>query len=214
VSPVRVLLADDHAPTRADVRECLEASERYTVCAEAADAAGAIEAAVGERPDLCILDVRMPGTGAAAAWEIHARLPETKIVMLTVSDEDDDLFAALRAGAEGYLLKDIDPRRLPHALDDVLAGRAAMPRHLVSRLIGEFQDRGPRRRTPLANATPAELTSREWQVLDLLRQGLTTVEIARRLYLSQTTVRTHIAAVVKKLHVADREAAVRLFEPR
>jgi DNA-binding NarL/FixJ family response regulator len=210
----RVLLADDHAPTRADVRQWLEESRRYAVCGEAADAAAAIELAVRERPDLCILDVRMPGGGAAAAWEIHARLPEAKIVMLTVSDDDDDLFAALRAGASGYLLKDIDPSRLPNALDDVLAGRAAMPRDLVARLIGEFRDRGPRRRATVQVSTDAELTSREWQVLDLLRQRLTTVEIAKRLFLSQTTVRTHIASIVKKLGVPDREAVVRLFDAR
>jgi DNA-binding NarL/FixJ family response regulator len=210
---VRVLVADDHAPTRADVRETLEADGRFVVCAEAPDAPAAIEAAVRERPDICILDVRMPGTGAAAAWEIHARLPETRIVMFTVSDDDDDLFAALRAGAVGYLLKDIAPERLPHALADVAEGRAAIPRDLVSRLIGEFRDRGPRRRASVAASAP-ELTSREWQVLDLMRQGLSTGEIARRLFLSQTTVRTHIAGIVKKLGVADREAAVRLFQDR
>jgi DNA-binding NarL/FixJ family response regulator len=205
------MLADDHAPTRADVRQCLEESGRYDVCGEAADAAAAIDLAVAERPDVCLLDVRMPGGGAAAAWEIHARLPETKIVMLTVSDDDDDLFAALRAGASGYLLKDMNPSRLPHAVDDVLEGRAAIPRDLVARLVGEFRDRGPRRRATVSVKTDAELTSREWQVLDLMRNGLTTVEIARRLFLSQTTVRTHIASVVKKLGVADRDAAVRLF---
>jgi len=209
---VRVLLADDHPPTRADVREWLEADGRFEVVAEVADAPQAIESALQERPDLCLLDVRMPGTGAAAAWEIHARLPEAKIVMLTVSDDDDDLFAALRAGASGYLLKDIDPERLPHALDDVMSGRAAMPRDLVSRLIGEFRDRGPRRRAAVSAGSGTELTSREWQVLDLMRQGLSTAEIGRRLFLSQTTVRTHIAAVVKKLGVDSREAAVRLFD--
>ena len=208
---VRVLVADDHAPTRADLRETLEEGGRFVVCAEAADAPGAIEAAVRERPQLCLLDVRMPGTGVAAAWEIHARLPETKIVMLTVSADNDDLFAALRAGAAGYLLKDTDPSRLPHALEDVLEGRAAMPRDLVARLIGEFRDHGPRRRSAVAESAP-QLTSREWQVLDLLREGLTTAEIARRLFLSQATVRTHVAAVVRKLGVTDRDAAVQLFE--
>ena len=127
VAPVRVLIADDHAPTRSDVREALEESGRFTVCAEAPDAAAAVEAAVRERPEVCVLDVRMPGGGVAAVWEIAARLPETKIVMLTVSADDGDLFAALRAGADGYLLKATDLGPLPEALEDVLAGTRRDP---------------------------------------------------------------------------------------
>jgi DNA-binding NarL/FixJ family response regulator len=212
VTSVRVLLADDHAPTRAHVRETLEETGRFEVCAEAADAAGAVESALRERPDLCVLDVRMPGRGVAAAWEIAARLPETKVVMLTVSEEDEDLLAALRAGAAGYLLKDMDPARIPHALEDVLAGEAAIPRTLVPRLLREFRDRGARRR-PIVVAEPENrLTSREWEVLDLLRQGLDTREMARWLVLSQATVRSHVASILRKLDVPDREAAVRLFE--
>ncbi len=114
----------------------------------ASNASEAVDAATRERPDLCLLDIRMPGSGIAAAWEITARLPETKVVMLTVSRDDDDLFAALRAGASGYLLKDTDPARLAHALDDVLAGEAAIPRSLVARLAEEFRERGPQ--APLA----------------------------------------------------------------
>lgn len=209
----RVLIADDHAPTRGDLREVLEEDGRFEVCAEAADAPAAVDAAVRERPDLCILDIRMPGRGVAAAWEIAARLPETKVVMLTVSEDDADLFAALRAGASGYLLKGIDPARLPHALQDVIDGQSAIPRALVGRLVGEFRDRGPRRRSLVGEET-AQLTSREWQVLDLLRQELTTAEIARRLVLSQATVRSHVAAILRKLDVPDRAAAIELFHDR
>ena len=208
---VRVLVADDHPPTRADVREALEEDGRFTVCAEAADAAEAVEAAIRERPDVCILDVHMPGSGVKAAWEIGARLPESAIVMLTVSRDDGDLFVALRAGAAGYLLKDIDPESLPRALLQVLAGEAAIPRSLVGRLVGEFRDRGPRRRLALSQSAEAQLTSREWQVLDLLRQEQSTAEIARRLSLSPATVRTHVAAILRKLNVPDRESAVALF---
>ena len=172
VAPVRVLIADDHAPTRSDVRDALEESGRFAVCAEAADAAAAVEAAVRERPELCVLDVRMPGGGVAAVWEIAARLPETKIVMLTVSADDGDLFAALRAGADGYLLKNTDLGPLPQALEDVLEGRAAIPPALVARLVSEFRDRRPRRRSILARDDGPQLTSREWQVLDLMRQEL------------------------------------------
>jgi DNA-binding NarL/FixJ family response regulator len=212
--PIRVLIADDHPPTRADIREALEEDGRFTVVAEASDAPGAVDAALREGPDLCILDVRMPGQGVAAAWEIGARLPDTKVVMLTVSADDLDLFAALRAGAAGYLLKSTDPARLPHALQDVLEGRAAMPRALVARLMDEFRDLGARRRSIITNTGAPQLTSREWQVLDLLRQKLSTAEIARRLVVSQATVRTHVASILRKLDVPDREAAVRLFETR
>jgi DNA-binding NarL/FixJ family response regulator len=208
----RVLIADDHAPTRGDLREVLEEDGRFEVCAEAANAPAAVDAALRERPDLCILDIKMPGRGVAAAWEITARLPGTKIVMFTVSDEDGDLFAALRAGAAGYLLKGTDPERLPHALQDVVEGHAALPRALVSRLMSEFRDRGPRRRAVVGPETGPQLTSREWQVLDYLRQGLATGDIARRLYVSPATVRSHVAAVLRKLRVPDRQAAVRLFE--
>jgi DNA-binding NarL/FixJ family response regulator len=148
----------------------------------------------------------------AAAWEISARLPETKIVMLTVSRDDTDLFAALRAGASGYLLKDIDPARLADALESVLNGESALPGSLVARLVSEFRDRSPRRRTIVSEADGTQLTSREWQVLELMRQGLTTAQIARRLVVSPATVRSHVASMLKKLRVPDRESALRLFD--
>lgn len=210
--PIRVLIADDHAPTRQDVREALEGDPRFQVVAEAPDAFAAIEAALRERPDVCVLDIHMPGGGVAATWEISARLPQSKIVMLTVSREDGDLFAALRAGAAGYLLKDMDPRRLPYALDDVIRGVAAMPRPLVAGLIREFRDRAPRRRAAMAEGLEAQLTSREWQVLDLVRQNLPTSEIARRLVLSPVTVRTHVNSILKKLGAPDRHALASRFK--
>jgi DNA-binding NarL/FixJ family response regulator len=208
----RVLVADDHAPTREDIRAAIEADERFTVVAVAADAAGAVQAAIRERPDVALLDMRMPGSGAAAAWEITARLPDTRAVMLTISRADEDLFAALRAGASGYLLKTIPFDAIGDQLADVLDGHVAMPPELVSRLVEEFRDSAPRRRTLLSRNAGAQLTSREWQVLDYLRQGLATGEIARRLFVSPATVRSHVAAVLRKLRVPDREAAVRLFE--
>jgi DNA-binding NarL/FixJ family response regulator len=208
----RVLIADDHPPTRSDVRKAVEADERFEVCGEAADAAAAVRLAVEQLPDVCLLGIRMPGGGIAAAWEITARLPSTRVVMLTISESDGDLFGALRAGASGYLLKDIDPRRLPHAINDVLNGEAAIPRHLAARLIREFRDRSPRRRTPAARGEPAQLTSREWEVLNLLREGLTTAAISNQLCVSQATVRSHISGVLKKLRVPDRESALRLID--
>jgi DNA-binding NarL/FixJ family response regulator len=211
---IRVLLADDHVPTRDDVRRALEADARFVVCAEAGDAPGAIERAVREGPEVCVLDVRMPGGGVAAAWEISTRLPQTKIVMLTVSRDDTDLFASLRAGASGYLLKDMDPAELPTALEDVLNGEGVLPPSLVGRVIDEFRDRSPRRRAVLARGGYETLTSREWQVLDLLRQGLTTAAIARRLVLSPVTVRSHISSILRKVRAESREALLEDFEGR
>lgn len=209
---LRVLVADDHAPTRADVRGVLDGSGDFEVVAEAADAPAAVTAAVEHRPDVCLLDIHMPGSGIAAIWEITARLPQTKVVMFTVSADDSDVFAALRAGASGYLLKDMDAERLPPALLDVVRGEAAIPRTIVARVLGEFRDRGPRRRVTIDSGE--QLTSREWQVLDLLRLNLSTAEMARRLQLSQNTVRSHVAGILRKLRVPDRESAVRLFEER
>jgi DNA-binding NarL/FixJ family response regulator len=208
---IRVVLADDHAPIRAEIRDALEQAGRFDVCAEVGDSPAAVKAAVELRPDLCLLDVRMPGNGLAAAWEITSRLPQTKVVMLTVSRNDNDLFGALRSGASGYLLKDIDIDRLMEALDDVLNDEPSISKELVGRLVSEFRDRRARRRTLLAPPGTEPLTSREWQVLDLLRHERTTAQIAAELVLSQATVRSHIAAILRKLRVPDRAAAVQLL---
>ena len=213
-APIRVVIADDHLPTREDIRLALEEDGRFEVCGEAGDAAGAVEAAVGERPDVCLLDINMPGGGVAAAWEISARLRQTKVVMLTVSVEDRDLFSALKAGAAGYLLKDLDPAELPRALARVAGGEAAVAPRLVGRVITEFRDRSARRRKTAGEGHEAQLTSREWQILDLLRHGLSTSEIARRLVVSPVTVRTHVNSIMKKLKVRDREELLREFRER
>ncbi len=213
VKPLRVLIADDHAPTREDVRRALEGDERFSVCAVVADAVEAVQAALRERPDVCLLDIRMPGSGLAAEWEIASRLPRVKIVMLTVSEEDTDIFAALRAGAHGYLLKTMNLKRLPDALHGVCFGEAAMPRALVARVLEQFHVRGPRWRS-LADQTGERLTSREWEVLELLAQRRSTAEIAQRLVLSASAVRAHITSIVRKLAVADRAAAAELFRGR
>jgi DNA-binding NarL/FixJ family response regulator len=208
--PWRVLLADDHPPTRAGVRYTLEQAG-MVICAEASDASGAVEAALREQPDICLVDIHMPGSGIAAARAITRDLPDTRVVMLTVSRDDEDLFEALRAGAAGYLLKDMDPDRVPHALEGVLAGEAALPRTLLLKVMDEFRERG-RRRLRLPNRRGADLTEREWEVLHALRDGLTTQEVADRLYVSAATVRSHVASILKKLRVPDREAAIRLLD--
>lgn len=202
-----VLVADDHAPTRAGIRAALD-GHGFRVCAECADADAAVEAALRLRPEVCVLDIRMPGSGIAAAATISARLPETSIVMLTVSHDDADFFDALRSGAVGYLLKDTDPRQLPKLVRKVMDGEGVLSPGLVARLIEEFRERGRRRRVPMAAGRGVELTSREWEVLDLLRQGLPTAEIGERLFIAPVTVRTHVSSILRKLRVPDREAVL------
>jgi DNA-binding NarL/FixJ family response regulator len=209
----RVLIADDHPPTRAGVRSVLEANG-FAVCAEAATAEEAVSAALREVPDICLVDIHMPGSGIAAAAAITDAQPNVAVVMLTVSDGDDDLFDALLAGAEGYLLKDTNPERLPVALRGLLNGEAVLPRPLVAKLIAEFRDRSARRRLPLMGGRGVTLTSREWQILELLRDGLSTKEIATRLFISTATVRTHVVSIRRKLGAETREDAVKLLESR
>lgn len=209
---VRIVIADDHPPTRADIREILEQGG-FEVCAEVGTAEGAVEAAIAHRPDVCLLDIRMPGNGISAVARITEELPDTLIVMLTVSREDKDLFDAIRAGAVGYLPKETNPQRLVAVLRGVLRGEAALPRSLATRLIEEFRGR-EQRRLRLAGQASARLTRREWEIVDMLRQGVGTPEIADRLFVSQVTVRTHIAAILKKLRVPDRDAALALLRDR
>ena len=204
------MLADDHPPTRVGLRRTLE-GHGFDVVGVAASAGEAVDLALELKPELCLLDIRMPGGGIAAARTIASRQPEIAVVMLTVSTSDEDLFDAIRAGAAGYLLKDTDPARLPLALEGVLRGEAALPRSLAARVLDEFRRQG-RRRLSLRGRRGVELSPREWEVLEFLRDGLTTADIASRLSLSEVTVRRHISSVVAKLRVRDRSAAVRLLE--
>jgi DNA-binding NarL/FixJ family response regulator len=208
--PLRVVIADDHAPTRAGVRAAL-LGDGFVVCAELDNATDAIAAAKEHKPDVALLDIRMPGNGIAAAAAISAALPDTAVVMLTVSQADADLFDALKAGARGYLLKDIDPSRLPMALRGVLDGEAAIPRTLAARLMEEFRRRESRGRVPLLGKRRVELSEREYETLELLRQGLTTGETAARLFVTPATVRSHVSAIVRKLQVNSRAEAVALL---
>jgi DNA-binding NarL/FixJ family response regulator len=206
---LRVVIADDHTRMRAKVRAALEA-DGWVVCAEGASADEAISLATEHRPDVVLLDIHMPGSGIRAAQAITGALPETSVVMLTQSAADDDLFDSLRAGAEGYLLKGSDPAELGASLRGVLAGEAAMDARLVSRILDEF--RAPakarfRRGSPAAS----KLSAREWEVMELLADGASTDEVAKRLFLSPTTVRVHVSSVLRKLRVKDRESAFRLL---
>ncbi|HEU5094867.1 MAG TPA: response regulator transcription factor [Reyranella sp.] len=201
-----MLIADDHAYTRAGIRLALE-DEGFQVCAEAATGRRALEEALGTQPDIALLDVHMPdGTGVWAAEEITSKLPQTTVVMLTYSRDDEDLVTSLRAGASGYLLKDMDPDRLGVSLRNVLAGEMVLPRSLMTTVVDHVAAE-PR---PRAVAQQA-LTAREAEVADLLCAGYTTEEIADELEMSAVTARVHISNIVKKLQVADRDEAVALL---
>lgn len=205
----RVVVADDNARVRAQVRAALERGG-CAVAGEGASAEDAVALALEHRPEVVLLDIHMPGNGIRAAQEISRALPETAIVMLTQSREDDDLFDSLRAGAVGYLLKDTAPQSLVAVLRGVLSGEAAMPPTLVTRILDEF--RGPsRRRFSRKSAAATKLSAREWEVMEMLSQGVSTEEVAGRLFVSPTTVRVHVSSVLRKLAVTDRESAFRML---
>src|SRR4028118_467599 len=199
----RVVLADDHPQMRSRVREALEAGG-FEVCAEAPNAVKAVEMALECRPDVVLLDIHMPGNGIRAAKEVTSKLPEAAVVMLTQSRDDADLFDALRAGASGYLLKDMDTDRLPDALRGVLAGEAAIPRTLVAQILESFRSTTLRRFGRTSKAAK-QLTAREWEVMELLSDGLSTEEVAARLFISTTTVRVHLSSVLRKLRGKGRK---------
>jgi DNA-binding NarL/FixJ family response regulator len=203
---IRVIVADDHAPTRAGVLASLDV-DGFDIVGEASNARAAVELAVSLQPDVCLLDIHMPGNGIAAAEEISKSVPDCAIVMLTYSRDDDDLFDSLRAGARGYLLKDMDPDRIGAALRGVLAGEAALPRSLVSKVLEEFEGRS-RRKLFMRAQRPTQLTSREWEIMELLREGMSTEDVATRLFVTPGTVRVHVSSVLKKLRVGDRASAI------
>lgn len=206
-----IVIADDHPAIRLGVRMALMRGG-FEVVGEAADCDGAVKAVVRERPDVCLLDVRMPGGGIEAAKRVAQEAPATSVVMLTVSNRTDDVLAALRAGAVGYLPKDTSPERLPAAICGVLKGEAALPRALVGLVLNEFRDYTAVAEAPV-RVGGVELTARESEILRMLRSGLTTAEVSTTLSLSPVTVRRHISSGVAKLGVADRGAAVRAIAP-
>ena len=207
----RVLLADDHIPTRDGIRRTLE-EHGLIVCAEVDSARLAVVAATELAPDVCLLGAQIRGDAITAVRQIDAALPRTRIVMLGRGESDDVVFAALRAGAVGYLSLDADPARLGFAVEGVVKGEAAIPRHLVTRIVAEFRFSSPRAAPPAFRSRGIVLSAREWEVLDLLRRGHTTKAIAQRLGLRDVTVRRHISAALRKLRVTDRAAAIKLLD--
>jgi two-component system, NarL family, nitrate/nitrite response regulator NarL len=202
----RVLIADDHPPTRMGVRMALE-RDGLAVCGEAHTAEGAVELALRERPDACLLDVHMPGGGPAAASSITTRLPDTVVIMLSVSREEADLLESLRRGASGYLLKDMNPDRLSSAVRAALHGEAMVPRTMLPSLIEELRDLPGVVGQP---HTERGLTRRQAEVLQLLREGASTAEIAQRLFLSEVTVRRHISTIAARLGAVSRDDLIRI----
>lgn len=212
-TPARVLIADPHPATRACIRSAL-AVDGFVVCAEVGQADAAVAAALSDRPDLSLVDVGIPGGGVTTAAAIKERLPAMAVVMLAARLDEDELLDSLRAGADGYLLKDTDPAHLPRILAGALSGEAVLPRKLTGRVIEEFRRHGGRHRLLLRGRDGIALTAREWQVLEALHHRTPTAQIATRLSVSPVTVRRHISEIVRKLRVSDRDAAVRLFESR
>jgi DNA-binding NarL/FixJ family response regulator len=208
---IGVVLVEDEALVRTSVRRVLERSG-FHVRAEAATAREGIAAALREQPEICLVDVGLAdASGTDVARQLSRRAPGIAVVMLSASDGHDDLIDAIRAGAVGYLLKGMDPERLAHALRGVVAGEAAIPRSLMAHLVKALQTQ-ERRRTVVGKRELADLSSREWEVMDLLCEGLGTSEIAARLTLSPVTVRRHAAAAARKLGAQDRTEAVALVE--
>ena len=207
----RVLIADDQSLVRAGFRALLDAQADIEVVAEAADGAEAVELTRRERPDVVLMDVRMPrmdGLEATGRITADALLPDTRIVVLTTFELDEYVFGALRAGAAGFLLKDIEPADLVEAVRIVAAGEALLaPRH-TRRLIEAFVAQSGRAPGAVDDERLGELTAREREVLTLVGQGLSNREIAERLVLSPLTAKTHVARLFMKLGARDRAQLV------
>jgi two-component system nitrate/nitrite response regulator NarL len=207
----RVVIADRNPAVRFGIRLALERAG-FLVVAEAGtgEDAGALAAAF--EPDVCLVDVDIDGGGIAAARTIGARVPGTAVVMLSATANEDDLLAAIRAGASGYLLKTMNPERLPVAVRGVLAGEAAIPRALGGRLFAEIRGGGNTAAPPSVRGDRIPFTPGESQVVQLMREDRSTREIAARLGISDATVRRHVSAALRKLAVPDRRAAVSLLQ--
>ena len=204
---MRVLLADDHALVRDGVASLLRAWG-IDVVGQANDGVEAVELALTLRPDLVLMDINMPRQGGLEATrQIHAALPDTKIVMLTVSDDEHDLFEAVKAGAEGYLLKNMTSAEFGQMVEGLSSGVPAVSRSLAGKLLAEFSRQV--RQVPAPRQTDA-LTERERDVLQLIAHGATNREVARQLVISENTVNFHVKNILGKLHAHTRaEAAVR-----
>ena len=205
---LRILIVDDQALVRAGFRMILEAEYDFEVVGEAADGRDAVDEVQRLRPDVVLMDVRMPGVdGIAATRRLLDRNTAAKVLMLTTFDMDEYVYEALRAGASGFLLKDVPPEQLVAGIRAVASGDALLAPSVTRRMIEEYV-----RRPPDAARTPppalADLTVREHEVLELMARGRSNAEIADEFVVSETTVKTHVAHVLSKLGLRDRVQAV------
>jgi DNA-binding NarL/FixJ family response regulator len=202
---VRVVIADDHALFRDGLRSLLEA-HGVTVVAEARDGREAVALARVHRPDVVLMDLAMPELGGLGATRLlTAELPQIAVVVLTASEDDADLFEAIKSGAQGFLPKDLEARRFFELLDGVTRGEPALTPALARKLLGAFARPEP---APPARAADA-LTEREREVLELLVEGVTSNrELAQRLFVSENTVKYHLRNILDKLHVQNRAQVI------
>ncbi|HEX4088349.1 MAG TPA: response regulator transcription factor [Trebonia sp.] len=207
---ISVLLADDQPLLRRGFRMILEAEDGLTVAGEAGDGAEAVELARQVRPDVVLMDIRMPGTdGIEATRRITAAEPGIRVLVLTTFDLDEYAFGALRAGASGFLLKDVRPAELVAAVRTVASGDAVVSPRVTRRLLEEYAQQ-----LPVADGDAeagvdrypqlSSLTEREREVLEVVAQGLSNIEIATSLYVSETTVKSHVGRILAKLGLRDR----------
>jgi len=202
MAPVRILLVDDQLLFRKGLRALLEDQEDMEVVGEASDGAQALDRARTAKPDVVLMDINMPVcNGVEATRMIKAERPETKVIALTVSDEDDDLFEAIKSGASGYLLKDLRPEELFELIRGVLRGETPISPAVAGKLLSEFRRRPRRDPTDTAGW---DLTPRELEVLQLVTEGLSNAEIAGRLFIVEGTVKNHLHNILEKLHLENR----------
>jgi DNA-binding NarL/FixJ family response regulator len=201
MSAIRVLIADDHAVVRQGLRTFLELQDDIEVVADVADGEAALAAAAKHDPDVVLMDLVMPGVdGVEAIGRLRERQPHTRVLVLTSFLDDGKLFPAARAGAAGYLLKDVEPAELVRAIRAASEGEALLHPAVAARLMEEFSSGG----RPAAEDT---LTAREREVLDLIARGLPNKLIARELGIAEKTVKTHVSSILGKLGLTDRTQA-------
>jgi DNA-binding NarL/FixJ family response regulator len=209
MSVVRVLIADDQALVRAGFKMILDAEDDLDVVGEASDGAEAVELARRLKPDVVLMDIRMPQLDGIEATRRVVALetePPVRVLMLTTFDLNEYVYEALRAGASGFLLKDVPPEQLAAGIRVVAQGEALLAPSITKRLIQEFASAAPATATPPKGLD--ELTARELEVFKLVARGLSNAEIAAELIVSETTVKTHVARVLMKLGLRDRVQAV------
>jgi DNA-binding NarL/FixJ family response regulator len=219
-APIRVLIADDQALFRRGLFVVLNTEDSVEVVGEAADGQEAIALAEELTPDVVLMDVRMPRVGGIEATRhIRAALPATKVLMLTVSDEEEDLYESVKAGANGYLLKEISIEEVAEAVRAVTQGQSLISPSMASKLLAEFTVLA-RKASEREDLPPPGLTPRELQVLKLMAQSKSNKDIADVLFISENTVKNHVRNILEKLHLHSRMEAVtyawrkRLIDPR